>query len=131
MVDDDPFVLGSCRVVFDAEGMEAVLAASAQDAFSLIEKERYDLALVDVKMPGMDGMEFLRRVRRRPEPFPVILMTGYATQDTLDAAAKEGAALVLPKPFTPDELLNAVQGVLPPAGQATSHGPPKGGDLTD
>ena len=65
VVDDEPIVLKSCRVVLEAEGCEVVLAGSVQEALAVIEAETPGLLLVDVKMPVLDGMYLMRQVREK------------------------------------------------------------------
>jgi DNA-binding NtrC family response regulator len=112
VVDDEPIVLRSCRAVLAAEGFDVELAGSAAEALARIDEGRPGLLLVDVKMPGQDGMALLRRLRQAGAGPPVIVMSGYATPDTVREAEGQGAAAFLPKPFTPDELADTVRSVL-------------------
>jgi DNA-binding NtrC family response regulator len=110
-VDDEPIVLKSCRLVIEAEGWEMISAASVAEALAILERIIPDLLLVDVKMPVHDGMYLMRKVREKRPGIPIIVMSGYATSETIKEAQGLGAALFLPKPFTPDELAETLRSV--------------------
>jgi DNA-binding NtrC family response regulator len=111
VVDDEWIVLESCRRVL-GERFDVSLAKSADHAFELMSREIFSLVLLDIKMPGMDGMTLMEQVRDRWPEMPVIVMSGYVTHETIDAVAKTDAAMFLAKPFTPDELVKALDLVL-------------------
>jgi DNA-binding NtrC family response regulator len=108
VVDDNPVILAGCQRVFRAEGVEVCLVASADQALATMDREVFGLLLVDVKMPGRDGMWLTREVKRRWPGIPVVLMSGYPVPETIRDGRRAGAALFLAKPFTPDELRRAV-----------------------
>jgi DNA-binding NtrC family response regulator len=111
VVDDEPIVLKSCRLVLEAEGWEMISAASVAEALSILESITPELLLVDVKMPVHDGMYLMRQVREKQPGIPIIVMSGYATSETIKEAEGLGAAIFLPKPFTPDELADTLRSV--------------------
>ena len=111
VVDDEPIVLKSCRLVLEAEGWEVVSAASVEEALSRLESITPDLLLIDVKMPVHDGMYLMRQVKEMKPDIPVIVMSGYPTRETISKAEDLGAATFLPKPFTPDELADTLRAV--------------------
>ena len=111
VVDDEPIVLKSCRLVLEAEGWEMISASSVVEALSILESITPELLLVDVKMPVHDGMYLMRKVREKRPGIPIIVMSGYATSATIQEAEGLGAALFLPKPFTPDELADTLRSV--------------------
>ena len=111
VVDDEGIVLESCRRVLEAEGFAVALSPSVTDAIDRMASDRPALLLVDVKMPVHDGMYLLRQVRACYPDLPVVVMSGYATADTIRTAAELGAARFVAKPFTPDELLAAIRSV--------------------
>lgn len=112
VVDDESIVLDSCRRVLGAEGFEVSAVISADEAIKTIANEKPSLLLIDVKMPGRDGMYLMREVKERWPDIPVIVMSGYATRETIAEAAEIGAASFIAKPFTPEELLKTVQKVI-------------------
>ena len=111
VVDDERIVLESCRRVL-GERFGVSLAKSADHALALMGMEAFSLILLDIKMPGLDGMTLLGQVRDRWPDIAVIIMSGYATQETIQEVARTDAATFLAKPFTPDELMEAVCQVL-------------------
>ena len=111
VVDDERIVLESCRRVL-GERFEVSLAKSADQALELMGKEAFSLILLDIKMPHKDGMTLMRQVKEKWPEIPVIVMSGYVTMETMEEVAKTDAATFLAKPFTPDELVQAVDQVL-------------------
>jgi DNA-binding NtrC family response regulator len=117
VVDDDPLVLESCRRILEAEEYLVVCVPSAGDAFDNLEMGHFDLMIMDIKMPRQDGFYLLGKIEEkwpldRFLELPVLVMTGYPTQETLRELKKRGVCHFIPKPFTPDELLAAVQKIL-------------------
>jgi len=109
VVDDEEAMRDSCRQVLGRAGYEVIVAAEARTGLALLRDQRPDVALVDLKMPGMGGQEMLRRMPdESPETVPVVI-TGYATLESAVQAIKEGAHDFLPKPFTPEELRTVVR----------------------
>jgi len=114
VVDDDPTVLHCCQRILEPEDYHVSCVPSADDAFDNLEMGYFDLMIMDVKMPEQDGFYLLRKVREkwpldRFLELPVLVMTGYPTQETLRELKKGGARQIISKPFTPDELLAAVK----------------------
>jgi DNA-binding NtrC family response regulator len=107
IVDDELVVRDSLARWFAAEGYETKGVASAREALEAATQE-WDLALLDIKMPGMDGMELEARLKEAEPDLIVIMMTGYATVDTAVRALKNGAYDYLTKPIDPDELSHVV-----------------------
>ncbi len=109
VIDDEEIARVSCRRVLAREGMQVSLASSGREGLEKLLCEPCDLVLVDLKMPEMDGVEVVRRIRDLDPSIVTVLITGYATIESAVAAMKEGAYDYLPKPFTPDELLIVVR----------------------
>jgi DNA-binding NtrC family response regulator len=112
VVDDEPIVLKSCRMVLEAEGCEVIAASSVEEALAILGRQIPELLLIDVKMPVHNGMYLMRRVKEKRPGIPIIVMSGYATSETIQEAEDLGAATFLPKPFTPDELAGTIRMVL-------------------
>jgi DNA-binding NtrC family response regulator len=112
VVDDEAIVLKSCRMVLEAEGCEVTAAASVDEALAILEHLVPELLLIDVKMPVHNGMYLMRQVKEKRPGVPIIVMSGYATNETIKEAEDLGAATFLPKPFTPDELADTIKTVL-------------------
>lgn len=111
VVDDDRIVLQSCKRIFEAEGFRVSLSSSAGEAIEILEKENFQLLIVDVVMPEYDGIYLIEQVHKRWPDLPTIVMSGYPTKNTVSEGLRRGAAHFIAKPFTPDELLEAVQKV--------------------
>jgi DNA-binding NtrC family response regulator len=112
IVDDEGIVLDSCKRVLEADGYSVVLAFSAEKALEAMRAKAFSLILMDIKMPGRDGMSLMREVKEKWPDIPVIVMSGYATSETVAQVSRTEAATFIAKPFTPDELLVAVRRVL-------------------
>jgi DNA-binding NtrC family response regulator len=108
IVDDENVVRDSLAKWFEEEGYSVDTATSAREALLKLPRQRWDLALVDIKMPGMDGLELHRKIREVDPSLIVIIMTGYASVETAVQALKDGAYDYIMKPFDPDDLTHAV-----------------------
>jgi DNA-binding NtrC family response regulator len=108
VVDDEQVVLNSCKRVLEAEGFEVCLVPSAEKALEALEREGFGLLLIDIKMPEHDGLYLIQEVKERWPAIPMIVMSGYDTAETIEEAARVGAAIFIAKPFTPDELVGTV-----------------------
>jgi DNA-binding NtrC family response regulator len=112
IVDDEPIVRDSLGKWFREEGYEVAVAESASEALTRLVEHRWDLALVDIKMPGTDGIELQRRLHQIDPELLVIIMTGYASVETAVQALKNGAYDYVTKPFDPDDIANVVRNAL-------------------
>jgi DNA-binding NtrC family response regulator len=112
VVDDEPVVRDSLTSWFTEDGYQVECAASAEEALRLLATRNYDLLLVDIRMPGMDGIELQRRLKEADCDSAIIIMTGYASVETAVAALKQGAFDYVTKPFDPDEFSAVVRNAL-------------------
>ncbi|MBI5281059.1 MAG: sigma-54-dependent Fis family transcriptional regulator [Candidatus Solibacter usitatus] len=112
IVDDDIVVRDSLGKWFESEGFDVIIASGAAVALELLSRERFDLALVDIKMPGVDGIELQVRLHEIDPGMPVIIMTGYASVETAVRALKNGAYDYITKPFDPDELVHLISNAI-------------------
>lgn len=108
VVDDEDIVRTSCSRTLVPEGYEVILVKNGFDGLALLEEGPVDLVLTDLKMPEIDGIEILRRIKEKWPQIEVIIITGYQTVDTAVKAIKLGAFDYLEKPFTPDGLVASV-----------------------
>jgi DNA-binding NtrC family response regulator len=108
VVDDEGSIRRRCVQLLTRQGYEVVGAADSQAALRLMETESFDLLLVDIRMPGLDGLELMALAKERSPELEAIVMTGYASVDTAVKAIKQGAYDYLAKPFDTDELLHIV-----------------------
>jgi len=112
IVDDEQVVRDSLVHWFGEEGYEVESTDKATDALSKLAAREFDLVIADIRMPGMDGMELLEKIKSEQLDASVILMTGYASVDTAVRALKQGAFDYITKPFDPDDLSVVVRNAL-------------------
>ena len=112
IVDDDPIVRESLRKWLREEGYEVGIAASAHQALKQMARHRWDLALVNMRMRGTEGIELQRRLREVDPALLAIVMTGYASMGTASAALKAGAYDYVIKPVHPDLIAHTVRHAL-------------------
>jgi len=112
VVDDELIVRDSLDKWFREEGYDVAVADCAQEALAKIAVGRFDLALVDIKMPGVDGVELQKRMHEIDPDMLVIIMTGYASVETAVSALKNGAYDYISKPFDPDDMAHTVHNAL-------------------
>ncbi len=112
IVDDELSVRDSLGKWFHEEGYEVATAESASEALTRVAESRWDVALVDIKMHGTDGIELQRRLRDIDPELLVIIMTGYASVETAVAALKNGAYDYVTKPLDPDEIAHLLKNAL-------------------
>ena len=112
VVDDEQNVLTLLRYLLKENGYEICEAANGLAALKLFETQFFDLIITDVRMPCMDGLSFLREVKRLEPTTPVIILTAYDSVEIAVQAVENGAAIYLTKPFKGDELLNIIKRVL-------------------
>jgi two-component system, NtrC family, response regulator HydG len=112
IVDDELAVRDALGRWFTSEGYAAHPSSSAREALETIQKKEFDIALLDIKMPGMDGMELQGRLKQADPDLTVIMMTGYASVETAVQALKRGAYDYITKPVDPDELSHLVANAL-------------------
>ena len=108
VVDDDPTVRASCIRIFSKRDFQVEVAASAKEGLERTTRGYFDCALIDLKMPDMNGMEIVRTARKNRSNIAILIITGYGTEESAREATRLGVSDYLRKPFTPDELVNAV-----------------------
>ena len=109
VIDDEPIVRTSCIRSLSPEGYEVKSASSGKEALELLENEPFNLVLLDLKMPDMDGIEVLKKIKNTWPDTKVVMITGYSTVETAVKTLKLGAFSYLEKPFTPDTLLETAR----------------------
>jgi len=112
VVDDEEIMRESLSGWLQEDGLEVIMAESGAKALQIIEKETFDLMMVDLKMPEMNGLEFLKKSKDFQPHTPVVIMTAYATVDTAVQAMKEGAYDYVTKPFNPDEISMTIRKIM-------------------
>lgn len=116
VVDDEPIVLKCCQRILEAQGHAVHLVGSADAAIAAMATGPFELLLVDIKMPVRDGIDLIREIKERWPETAVIVMTGYATPETIRKSRSARADRFIAKPFTPDELLEILRPILSKGG---------------
>jgi DNA-binding NtrC family response regulator len=106
LIEDDASLSAALRSVLSAEGYQVEHALRGDDGLLRAEKEEFDAVLTDLRIPGMGGLEVVRRVHERKPILPIVLMTAHGTTETAIQATKLGAFDYLLKPFEMEELLD-------------------------
>jgi len=109
VIDDESVICDACRLILAEKGHSVDRCLTGKSGLLAIEGGTYNLILLDMKLPDIDGMEILKSVREKGSGPAVIVMTGYSTMSNALQAMKLGAADYLAKPFTDDELVEAVE----------------------
>ncbi|MFH1537781.1 MAG: sigma-54 dependent transcriptional regulator [bacterium] len=112
VIDDEKNILLTVKMALAEEGYDVITTGSARDALKLLEKEPVDMALVDIMMPEMDGMDFLRVAREKWDWLQIVMMSGHGTIQTAVDATKLGAYGFLEKPLSREKLLVTIQRAL-------------------
>jgi len=111
IVEDEMDMAFNYDQIIRGSGMESLVCTDPREALRLISLEQPDLILCDLRMPEIDGMKLLERIKTERPELPVIIITGYATIDVAVEAMRKGASDFLAKPFPPDEMVLKVQKV--------------------
>src|SRR5256885_1213350 len=112
VIDDEAPIRDSLKMTLEYEGYEFIGAATGQEGLALAERDAPDLVLLDVKMPGMDGIEVLERLRNMNESLPVVVVSGHGTISTAVEATKKGAFDFIEKPFASERVLVSLRNAL-------------------
>lgn len=108
IVDDQNGIRILLMEVFSSEGYETYQAANGKIALEIVKKHEPDLVLLDMKIPGMDGLEILKHIKQMNPDIKVIMMTAYGELDMIKEATDLGALMHFTKPFDIDEMRLAV-----------------------
>lgn len=112
VVDDESTILESVRGILEDEGYEVTVVSSGQACLDILQREPADLVILDIWMPGMDGLEVLQRIKRDWPFLPVVIMTGHGTIETAVKATRMGAHDFIEKPLSYESLLLSVENAL-------------------
>ena len=108
VIDDDRAMRWVLEKTFKEEGFNVTSFEEGQSALERLGKEQPDVILTDIRMPGLDGLSFLARVKERYPNLPVIIMTAHSDLESAVSSYQTGAFEYLPKPFDIDEALTLV-----------------------
>src|SRR5215831_17141905 len=109
VVDDDSAIRDTMRMILEYDGYECLVAGSGPEGLTMVERDNPDLVFLDIKMPGIDGLEVLSRLRGLNESLPVVIVSAHGTAATALEAGKLGAFRFIEKPLSKDYVLDAVR----------------------
>jgi DNA-binding NtrC family response regulator len=112
LIDDEPIIHEVLGQLLSSEGYEVEISASGEEALGKLTQQAFDLTLLDMLMPGMDGLAVLKRIREKDPQATVIIITAYASVESALAAMKNGAYDYIQKPFKHEELILTIQRAL-------------------
>jgi two-component system nitrogen regulation response regulator NtrX len=112
VIDDEAAIRDSMRMILEYEGYEFLAAATGEEGIALVERESVDLVFLDIKMPGMDGLEVLGRLKAVGDDLPVVMISGHGTVATAVEATKLGAFDFIEKPLATERILLAIRNAL-------------------
>jgi DNA-binding NtrC family response regulator len=112
VVDDDEAVRSSYRRSLDSTRCSVEVAFDGDEALQAMEEQPFDVVLLDLRMPGRDGMSVLRTIKERWPESEVVIITGYPTLETAKEAIRQGAYGYLCKPVGPDDVVNVACGAV-------------------
>lgn len=108
VIDDEPDMLDILRDLLESERFAVEVVDSGEQAIELFRRDPFDVAITDLRMPGIDGLETLQELRRLDPQLPVIVVTGFTSTDTERQCREAGAFECLHKPVDLDDLLRIV-----------------------
>ena len=109
ILDDEPIVCKRLKPAFEKLGYEVEVFTSSSDAMARIKEQDFDIVITDLKMEGVDGMEFLSAVKERSPSTEVIVITGFATMETAKESFQKGVFDFVAKPFKISEIREVVK----------------------
>ena len=109
VIDDEEAMRDSCRQALSLEGNRIEVAEDGVRGLAMLERESFDLVILDLKMPGLSGMEVLKKIKEQDTEIVVVVITGYATIEFAVEAMRIGAYDFIPKPFAPERLRVVVE----------------------
>ena len=112
VIDDEAEIRRSVRMILEYEGYEVMEASSGPEGLTMVEREAPDLVFLDIKMPGMDGLEALQRIKASNEALPVVIISGHGTVSTAVEATKAGAFDFIEKPLASERVLVTIRNAL-------------------
>jgi two-component system, NtrC family, nitrogen regulation response regulator NtrX len=112
VIDDEAEIRRSVRMILEYEGYDVLEASSGPEGVAMAERESPDLVFLDIKMPGMDGLEALQRIKAANEPLPVVIISGHGTVSTAVEATKAGAFDFIEKPLASERVLVTIRNAL-------------------
>lgn len=105
IIDDDEWIRDSLRIFFETEGCQVLALETAEEGISVIKDQTFDIIIVDYRLPGLDGLEFLKRIHNAQADAIKILITAYRNENVVAEAKKLKIQGFIEKPFTSDTIM--------------------------
>ena len=112
IVDDELIIRDSLTAWLEEDGYYVCTAEDGMKGLTIAKNEKFDIAVLDIKMPGMDGITLLKKLQEFNKELPIIMMTAHATVESAVQSMKEGAYDYIMKPFPPEKLSNVIKRVV-------------------
>ncbi len=112
LVDDDEWIRDSMQLFFEAEGCHLTALETAEEGLEALKKQDYDIIITDYRLPGMDGLDFLKRIHDPHAQAIKILITAYGSHEVVSEASKLGVHDFIEKPFTSDIVEGALSSLV-------------------
>jgi len=112
IIDDEYGVRTGIHQILDLEGYDSEEAKTGQEALAALDRSRFDVILIDYRLPDIDGLTLLQAIQSRDPEAMTCMITAYANIETAIAATRQGCDFFLPKPFSPDDLMGVIETVL-------------------
>jgi DNA-binding NtrC family response regulator len=112
IIDDDEWIRDSLRIFFEAEGCFVVVLETAEEGLAELKYQNYDLIIVDYKLPGLDGIEFIKRTHDEHSDAIKVLITAYRTDSVISEARKLKIQGFIEKPFTSESLMASLENLI-------------------
>jgi DNA-binding NtrC family response regulator len=115
VIDDDANIGAAIQAILASQNFETVLAFRAHSGIHALELSSFDIVIVDIFMPGMDGLDTIEKIKQQAPNIPIVAMTGFrfrASMDILGQAIQRGATSSVRKPFTPQQLTSTINASL-------------------
>ncbi len=108
VIDDDPIVCQSCQGILADDGHDVHIALTGEEAMRMIRSEQFDIALLDLRIPGSGGLKLLREIRKASPRTEVVVITGYPSIENAQESIRLGAFDYVAKPFVPQTLRSVI-----------------------
>src|SRR3990172_4906613 len=109
VIDDEAEIRRSVRMILEYEGYDVIEASSGPEGVAMAERESPDLVFLDIKMPGMDGLDALQRIKAASDTLPVVIISGHGTVSTAVEATRAGAFDFIEKPLASERVLLTIR----------------------
>ena len=112
VAEDDKNIANLIKELIKRKGNNAILATDGEEAFKLFSSVKVDLIITDLKMPHIDGMTLIKMIREKNKSIPIIIITGYGSEENRNKANLLGVSTILQKPCSIIDISNAIESVL-------------------